>query len=991
MRDKGIWKTLAILAVLVMVGSCGTMPSVGDMSESDRNSSSATIYVPDEYSTIQEAVNAASPRDTIIVREGTYIENIKVDKRLTIRSENGSASTIVRAGDPDDHVFKVTANYVNISGFTVEGASSKAGISLKADYCNISSNNCSNNRYGIALRYSNNNKLTGNIMLENGIDIWGDYLSDYKHEIDESNTVNGKTVYYWKDVEGGRIPDGAGQVILVNCKNVMVENQNINNASDGIDVAFSSYIYIKNNNCSDNLCGISLSYSNHNSISNNNCSNSLNGINLFGSNNDIISNNICLYNEAGISLGYSNNTSISNNICLYNEYSGIDLRYSNNTAISNNICSSNKWDGIDLFESNNNNISSNKCSSNNDNGIRLQDSKSNNISNNICLNNGDGIFLLYSNNTSISDNKCSSNNEAGISLWDSNNNIVSNNNCSNNDDGIELWGSNNNRIYLNNFINNDDNINSRGTNIWNSKEMITYTYIETTYTNYLGNYCDDYTGNDADGDGIGDTPYRIDGDRDRYPLMEPWENYTPTLAPTVIYVPDDYAAIQAAVNAASPGDTIIVRDGTYIENINVDKSLTIRSENGPDLTIVGAEDPNNHVFNVTADYVNISGFTVKGADTGIHLYNVDYCNISNNICSFNDVYGIDLLQSNNNCISNNICSNNDDYGLSLWWYSNNNSIFNNTCSNNDFGIYLYNSGNNLIKSNNVLNNRRITAFVGTVTTEEVQDGMVRRHITTGLTSVISANGISLFNSSKNEIYLNNFINNTIYSFNSTNIWSSPSEIPYSYNGSTYTNYLGNYWDDYKEKYPDADEINECGIWDTPYDINSDKDNYPLTKRFENYSIIPPATTVSDGYVELTLNKMERTDTVPPEFIRSPLERARPPEEGHDFVVINLTLTRIEGRYVLFGHSSILFDDKGDDYTFNYTLVQGVTLRTETGEPANFSDPNVKYYEANEGSKWLFLSEMPKDREPVRLRFIYSFTESWEKVSIKEGQIEMIFP
>ena len=68
-----------------------------------------------------------------------------------------------------------------------------------------------------------------------------------------------------------------------------------------------------------------------------------------------------------------------------------------------------------------------------------------------------------------------------------------------------------------------------------------------------------------------------------------------------------------------------------------------------------------------------------------------------------------------------------------------------------------------------------------------------------------------------------------------NIWNSQSKMTYTYNGSIYTNYLGNYWDDYKEKYLDADEINESGIWDTPYDIDSDNDNYPLMKRFENYS------------------------------------------------------------------------------------------------------------------------------------------------------------
>ena len=48
-------------------------------------------------------------------------------------------------------------------------------------------------------------------------------------------------------------------------------------------------------------------------------------------------------------------------------------------------------------------------------------------------------------------------------------------------------------------------------------------------TNYLGNYWDDYTSYDVDGDGIGDTPYQIGSDVDNYPLMQPFENYvTPT-------------------------------------------------------------------------------------------------------------------------------------------------------------------------------------------------------------------------------------------------------------------------------------------------------------------------------------------------------------------------------------------------------------------------------------------------------------------------------
>ena len=51
----------------------------------------------------------------------------------------------------------------------------------------------------------------------------------------------------------------------------------------------------------------------------------------------------------------------------------------------------------------------------------------------------------------------------------------------------------------------------------------------------------------------------------------------------------------------------IVRDGTYVENEDVNKRLTIRYEDRSDLTIAHAADPNDHVFEVTADYANIKG------------------------------------------------------------------------------------------------------------------------------------------------------------------------------------------------------------------------------------------------------------------------------------------------------------------------------------------------------------------------------------------------
>ncbi len=104
------------------------------------------IVVPTDYRTIQNAIDRAEPNDTIIVEDGFYNENIKINKTLTLLSRNGYDKTVIEAKQNDEDVLKVVdINGVEIIGFTVKG-SEGAGIHLiRANNSKISSNSAAEN------------------------------------------------------------------------------------------------------------------------------------------------------------------------------------------------------------------------------------------------------------------------------------------------------------------------------------------------------------------------------------------------------------------------------------------------------------------------------------------------------------------------------------------------------------------------------------------------------------------------------------------------------------------------------------------------------------------------------------------------------------------------------------------------------------------------------------------------------------------------------
>jgi parallel beta-helix repeat protein len=229
----------------------------------------------------------------------------------------------------------------------------------------------------------------------------------------------------------------------------------------------------------------------------------------------------------------SNYNRLTCNTANYNYFeigsSGIIINSSKYNTLTDNTFNSNSI-GIKLNSSSYNILTNNTFNSNKQTGIDLHYSNYNTLINNTAfLNNLGGILLDSSNHNAITKNTLNSNTLTGIGLHYSNyNTLTKNSACMNNASGILLAYSRHNLIYLNNFINKGDNFLLFGSlyfDTWNSTEEIAYRYNETTYTHHLGNYWSDYKGTDENEDGIGDTPYSLESDKDNHPLMEPLENY----------------------------------------------------------------------------------------------------------------------------------------------------------------------------------------------------------------------------------------------------------------------------------------------------------------------------------------------------------------------------------------------------------------------------------------------------------------------------------
>ena len=243
--------------------------------------------------------------------------NITANGEHGVRLSNSSNNKIFgnNIAGGGDGINLYISNGNNVTGNTVSSMPGEGVFLEYSGYNSVSGNVITNNKYGVILEISTGNILRSNNMTGNsynmgvyGID--GDLfhlgsvsLSSFLHDIDSSNTVNGKPVCYWVNQHGNRIPEDAGFIAAINCTGITVSSMRITKNVQGILFAFTTDSVVQNLTVVDNKVGVHLVCSDNNTVT---------ASNVTG-------------NKYGISLYYSSRNDFTQNIVAENDYFGVGL------------------------------------------------------------------------------------------------------------------------------------------------------------------------------------------------------------------------------------------------------------------------------------------------------------------------------------------------------------------------------------------------------------------------------------------------------------------------------------------------------------------------------------------------------------------------------------------------------------------------------------------------------------------------------------------
>lgn len=255
----------------------------------------------------------------------------------------------------------------------------------------LSGNVITGNRVGLSIEGAENNVLRNNRMYDNEENLEILHVSSsFIQDIDTSNTVNNKPIYYWINQHDKTIPSDAGFVALGNCSGITVQNLNIKNNGVGILLYSTRDSVITNNRLENNGAGITMIISQGINVIDNNLIGNQEGIEVHGSSDTTISKNSIVNSRSGIALGASNNVSMVTNSITGSTLLSVFIRGGERNVVSGNNFTDNDVWCVYLLDTNHNIIVANSFTENSGFAIRWSNSYNNTFYHNNFINNARG-------------------------------------------------------------------------------------------------------------------------------------------------------------------------------------------------------------------------------------------------------------------------------------------------------------------------------------------------------------------------------------------------------------------------------------------------------------------------------------------------------------------------------------------------------------------------------------------------------------------------
>jgi parallel beta-helix repeat protein len=643
-----------------------------------------TLYVggtgPDNYTRIQDAIDNASDGDTVYVYNGTYTESLMINENIDLTGEN-KTTTIIDLGFSfyDIYVFWIDAEQCNVSNFTI--ANSIYGIVYTSSNCSVIQNNIFNNTwYGVYLIANvpgyniNNSNFTGGQVINNRIEN-NTYNNNLYSIVNQgnytsasNNTIDG-TIGYFGIVSYGNNNTIQNNNVLNQIMGVYLSTSDGNNITNNI-IHNSSYDYL-----GTEATGILIYASTNTTIYKNNITNSTTGITISdkNSNHTYITQNTITNNQGGISIfGHEQSGGYFVETVFIDSFEDGDASNWTIHDLSGPGCT---WevantlpywasltyrDGTyflliddDAAASDVNNTDSVvtpliNCSNYTDVhlvfALDFED----------LVGYGDFWVNISNNNGTSWTNIMNETNDndslivLNISSSADGNEILVNFTYDDND--IWGWGALLDKVtvgtynFTTTYPNNDTHINFN--NIYNNRNYgVRYNTTGTSYIDATNNWWGDETGpHNATNNptGLGDNVTGVVYDPWLYHIYPGVEN---------LNTGQKYSVIQNAIDNASNGDIINVYDGTFYENIVINKRITLQTSASPIIDGMG-----NTGLSIEANGTKVYRMNVTNCSLGITVYNQSF-NIQNVTLFKNSFYnnsqGICLNGSSNNTVYHN--------------------------------------------------------------------------------------------------------------------------------------------------------------------------------------------------------------------------------------------------------------------------------------------------------------------------------------------------